>query len=77
MNEAHLTLARSEATAAVLLDELAAFNSIGLGMLLDCSSSWFGVGGIVMDWFKSYLSGCSQCIKIGSILSDAESSSIG
>ena len=41
-------------------------------MLLDCLSSWFGVGGIVLDWFKSYLSDCLQCVKIGSILSDTK-----
>ena len=35
-------------------------------------SSWFGVSGVVLDWFKSYLSDRVQCIKIGSILSDAK-----
>ena len=35
-------------------------------------SSWFGVSGIVFDWFKSYLPDGVQCIKIGSILSDAK-----
>ena len=39
--------------------------------LLDCLSSWFGVR-VVLDWFKSYLSDCSQCVKIGSILSNAK-----
>ena len=32
----------------------------------------FGVGGVVLDWFKSYLSDRVRCIKIGSILSDAK-----
>ena len=40
--------------------------------LLDSLSSWFGVGGVVLDWFKSYLSDHVQCIKIGSISSDAQ-----
>ena len=40
--------------------------------LLDSLSSWFGVGGVVLHWFKSYLSDRVQCIKIGSILSDAK-----
>ena len=35
-------------------------------------SSWFGVGGIVLEWFKSYLSDRLQCVKIGSILSGAK-----
>ena len=71
-NDVHLALARGEATAVVLLDQLAAFNTIDHGTLLDCLSSWFGVGGVVLEWFKSYLSDHLQCIKIGSILSDAK-----
>ena len=35
-------------------------------------SSWFGVGGVVLNWFKSYLCDRYQCIKIGSVLSDAK-----
>ena len=30
------------------------------------------MSGVVLDWFKSYLSDRVQCIKIGSILSDAQ-----
>ena len=32
----------------------------------------FGVGGVVLDWFKSYLYNRYQCIKIGSVLSNAK-----
>ena len=39
---------------------------------MECLSSWFGVGGVVLDWFRSYLSDRYQCIKIGSVLSDAK-----
>ena len=56
----------------MLLDQSAAFDTIDHDTLLDCLSSWFGVGGIVLVWSKSYLSGCLQCFKIGSILSDAK-----
>ena len=41
-------------------------------MLIECLSSWFSVGGVVLDWFRSYLSDRYQCIKIGSVLSDAK-----
>ena len=41
-------------------------------MLLECLSFWFGVGGVVLDWFRSYLCDHYQCIKIGSVLSDAK-----
>ena len=47
-------------------------DTIDLDTLLDSLSSWFGVSGVVLDWFKSYLSDHVQCIKIGSILSDAK-----
>ena len=71
-NDVHLALASGEATAVVLLDQLAAFDMIDHGTLLDCLSSWFGVGGIVLEWFNSYFYDCLQCVKIGSILSDAK-----
>ena len=71
-NDVHLALARGEATAVVLLDQSAAFDTIDHGTLLDCWSSWFGVGGVVLEWIKSYLSDRSQCVKIGSILSDTK-----
>ena len=74
-NDVHLALARGEATAVVLLDQLAAFDTIDHGTLttlLGCLSSWFGVGGVVLEWFKSNLSDRLQCVKIGSILSGAK-----
>ena len=39
---------------------------------VDCLSSWFGVGSIVLYWLKSDLTDCSQCINIGSILSETK-----
>ena len=71
-NDVHLTFAKGEATAVVLLDQSAAFDTIDHDTLLNSLSSWFGVSGVVLDWFKSYLSDRVQCIKIGSILSDAK-----
>ena len=56
----------------MLLDQSAALHTIDHGTLLDCLSYWFGVGGIILDWFKSYLSDRSQYFKIGFILSDAK-----
>ena len=66
----YLAFAKGEATAVVLLDQSAAFDTIDHDTLLNSLSSWFVVNGVVLDWFKSYLSDCVQCIKIGSILSD-------
>ena len=71
-NDVPLALDRGEATAVVLLDQSAAFDTIDHSTLLDCLSSCFGIGGIVLERFESYLSDHLQCVKIGSILSDAK-----
>ena len=76
-NQIHLSLARGEATAVVLLDQSAAFDTINHDKLLDCLRKWFGVGGICLDWLKSYLSDRTQCIKIGSVLSEARKLKFG
>ena len=76
-NQIHLSLARGEATAVVLLDQSAAFDTIDHDKLLDCLRKWFGVGGRCLDWFKSYLSDRTQCIKIGSVLSEARKLKFG
>ena len=65
-------MAKGETTAVVLLYQFAAFDMIYHDTLLNCLSSWFGIGGVELCWFKSYLSNHSQCVKIGSILSDAK-----
>ena len=48
-NQIHLSLARGEATAVVLLDQSAAFDTIDHDKLLDCLRKWFGVGGRCLD----------------------------
>ena len=76
-NQIHLSLARGEATAVVLLDQSAAFDTIDHDKLFDCLRKWFGDGGRCLDWFKSYLSDHTQCIKIGSVLSEARKLKFG
>ena len=76
-NQIHLSLARGEATAVVLLDQSAAFDTIDHDKLLDCLRKWFGVGGRCLDWFKSYLSDRTQCIKISSVLSETRKLKFG
>ena len=61
-NEVHLSLSRGEATALVLLDLSAAFDTIDHSTLLSCLCSWFGVSGSVLKWFTSYLTDHYQSI---------------
>ena len=71
-NDIHLSLSRGEATALVLLDLSAAFDSIDHTTLLSCLLDWFGVGGSALKWFSSYLTKRFQSVKIGSTLSDLQ-----
>ena len=65
----HLNLAQGQPTALVLLDLSAAFDAIDPLKLFDCLSSWFGFSNIVLDWFKSYITGRNQSVKINGSLS--------
>ena len=69
-NEVHLSLARGEPTALVLLDLSVAFDTIDHNILVGYLKSWFGLGGTVLRWFASYLRNRCQAIKIGSTLSE-------
>ena len=71
-NDIHLSLSRGEATALVLLDLSAAFDTIDHSTLLSCLQDWFSVGGSALKWFSSYLMECFQSVKIGSTLSDLQ-----
>ena len=44
-NDVYLALGRGEDTTVVLINQSA---------VLDCLRSWFGVGDVVLDLFKSY-----------------------
>ena len=50
----------------VLLDTNAAFDTINIDMLLNTLHLRFGIGSTALDWFKSYLTGRSQRVTIGS-----------
>ena len=64
-------------TALTLLDLSAAFDTIDHTILLRRLDDWFGVGGKALDWFKSYLTGRSQRIKLGNCLSSKSDLSFG
>ena len=64
-------------TALTLLDLSAAFDTIDHTILLSRLGNWFGVSGKALDWFKSYLTGRSQRIKLGNCLSSRSDLSFG
>ena len=64
-------------TALTLLDLSAVFDSIDHPILLRRLGDWFGVSGKALDWFKSYLTGRSQRIKLGNCLSSKSDLSFG
>ena len=71
-SDIQLSLSRGEATALVLLDLSAAFDTIGHSTLLKCLLNWFSVGGSALKWFSSYLTEYYQSVKISSTLSDLQ-----
>ena len=65
-NEIHLSLSCGEPTALVCLLHL----TLLFLVVFSCLKSCFGVCGMTLKWFTSYLSHQFQAIKIGSILSE-------
>ena len=65
------------ATALTLLGLSAAFDTIDHTIFLRRLGDWFGVSGKAPDWFKSYLTGRSQRIKLGNCLSSRSDLSFG
>ena len=71
-NDIQLSLSLGEATALLLLDLSAAFDTIDHSTLLSCLLHWFGVCGSALKCFSSYFTECFQSVKIGSTLSDLQ-----
>ena len=57
-------------TVLVLLDLSAAFDTVDHQILLHRLQSRFGVTGVVLDWFTSYLTGRRQCVTINDTCSN-------
>ena len=60
----------NSATIVLLIDLSAAFDTVDINKLLDILENDIGIKGIALAWFKSFLTGRSQCVKIESSLSD-------
>ncbi|XP_053104853.1 leucine-rich repeat-containing protein 39 isoform X1 [Hemicordylus capensis] len=64
MDDLQLAIDRGCVTLLVLLDLLAAFDTIDHSILLDRLRG-LGVGGTALQWFRSYLSGRFQMVSLG------------
>ena len=70
-------LDNGKVTAYTLLDLSAAFDTINHTILLRWLDEWFRVTGKAIDWFKSYLTGRYQKIKLGDCLSSKSDLTFG
>ena len=62
-------MAKGSVTALTLLDLSAAFHTIDHTILLDRLNVYYGISELALGWFKSYLSGRTHSVKVGSTLS--------
>ena len=62
-NGINLNMDEGRITALTLLDLSAAFVTLDHSSITDLLSTLYGIDGIALEWFVSYLSGCKQKVK--------------
>ena len=70
LNDVMLALDKHHHVIVVLLDLSAAFDTIDHNILLDRLRSRFGIQGIALNWFDSFLKGRTQQVSVKSMMSD-------
>ena len=60
-------------SAVIACDLSVAFNTINFEVLLSTFKNYYGISGLVLDWIKSYLTGCSCSVIINKKESDPKS----
>ena len=68
-NDILLNMAKGSVTALTLLNLSAAFDTIDHTILLDRHNVYYGISELALGWFRSYLSGRTHSVKVGSTLS--------
>ena len=76
-NDVLMAMDNGKVTALTLLDLSAAFDTIDHTILLDRLHKWFGISGLALNWFSSYLSDRSQQIKLEDTFSSPVQLSFG
>ena len=76
-NDINLNIDNGKFNALTLLDLSAAFDTIDHIILITRLSTWYGISGIALGWFTSYLTDRQQAIKIGNWFSDMLPTSCG
>ena len=64
-----LNMSEGSTTALTLLDLSAAFDTIDHSILFHRLHECYGINGLALSWFKSYLLDRTQSVKVGSVLS--------
>ena len=62
-------MAKGSVIALTILDLSAMFDTIDHTILLDRFNVYHGISELALGWFKSYLSGRTHLVKVGSTLS--------
>ena len=68
---------RGEVISLILLDLSAAFDTVDHSILLTRLQNWFGLDGLSLNWFTSYLSSRSQAVSINDSISAFSTLSCG
>ena len=58
----------NKATIIIFLDLSAAFDTIDFDKVLEILREEIGITGRALEWFRSFLTGRRQCVKIGDVL---------
>ena len=76
-NDLILAMDRGEVTSLILLDLSAAFDTVDHSIFLTRLQNWFGLDGLSLNWFTSYLSSRSQAVSINDSISAFSTLSCG
>ena len=69
MNDLSLSADKNEVSVLCMLDLSAAFDTIDHDILLKRLEYTFGITGIALDWFRSYLTGRRQTVVVDGVRS--------